>query len=98
MPPPSPPFSEPKTSTMPSNVDKLIQELSKQMQTLAPAKETLVDNVDAYETGVDQDLSSVVHTYGTHGLGIDLTVEAWPHLEQVFSGGDDHMFEYFDRP
>jgi hypothetical protein len=33
--PPPPPFPAPKTSTMPSNVDKLIQELANQMQNMA---------------------------------------------------------------
>jgi hypothetical protein len=57
-----------------------------------------LDHVAAYETRVDQDLTPVVRTFGSHGLGIDLTAEAWPRLEQVFSGGDDQLYEYFDRP
>jgi hypothetical protein len=58
----------------------------------------VLDHVDAYEMREDEHAVPLVHRYGTFGLGIDLTVESWPRLEQIFSGGDDEVPTYFDRP
>jgi hypothetical protein len=60
--------------------------------------DNFLDHVDAYEMREDTPAVPLVHRIGSHGLGIDLTVEAWPRLDQVFYGGDDDVPVYFDRP
>jgi hypothetical protein len=54
--------------------------------------------VDAYETCVDSIVQPVITSYGTYGMGADLTSVAWPLLQQVFTGGDPTADRYFDRP
>jgi hypothetical protein len=58
----------------------------------------VLDHVDAYEMQEDEHAVPLVHRYGTFGLGIELTVESWPRLDPIFSGGDDDVPTYFNRP
>jgi hypothetical protein len=44
-------------------------------------------DVDHYEYRTHKNRQIAFHTYGTSGLGMDLTAEAWPSLTQVFSAG-----------
>jgi hypothetical protein len=47
-----------------------------------------LSSVEAYETHDDTEVVHRFTTYGTYGLGIDLTSFAWPKMQQVFPGGD----------
>jgi hypothetical protein len=44
-------------------------------------------DVEHYEDHTHEDRRIAFQTYGTSGLGLDLTAEAWPSLTQVFSAG-----------
>ena len=54
-------------------------------------------SIDDYQTRTDLPETSLVATYGTYGLGIDLSVLVWPKLHQLFMGGDSHVYDHFDR-
>jgi hypothetical protein len=57
-----------------------------------------IDDIHGYDQRVDVDAVPLVHTYGTYGLGMDLTAAAWPGLLQVFTGGDSNVYDYVGRP
>ena len=44
-------------------------------------------DVEHYEDHTHEDRRIAFQTYGTSGLGLDLTADAWPSLTQVFSAG-----------
>ena len=56
------------------------------------------DDIHGYDQRVDVEAVPLVHTYGTYGLGMDLTAAAWPGLLQVFTGGDSKIYDYVGRP
>jgi hypothetical protein len=57
----------------------------------APVARKLDDNVLAYESRLHTPSRSMFVTYGTSGLGLDLTAEAWPQLEQCFASDVDKL-------
>ena len=57
-----------------------------------------IEDIHGYDQRVDVEAVPMVHTYGTYGLGMDLTAAAWPGLLQVFTGGDPKVFESVNRP
>ena len=57
-----------------------------------------IDDIHGYDQRVDVEAVPLVHTYGTYGLGMDLTAAAWPGLLQVFTGGDSEIYGYVGRP
>ena len=63
-----------------------------------PDNSTPLYSIDAYETRLDSPAVPLVATYGTYGLGADLTPLVWPKLTQIFTGGDSKVQEHFDRP
>jgi hypothetical protein len=53
----------------------------------------------AYEARPHSSSRSLFTTYGTAGLGLDLTAEAWPQLEQLFvSDADGLLLQGCGRP
>ena len=56
------------------------------------------DDIHGYDQRVDVEAVPLVHTYGTYGMGMDLTAAAWPGLLQVFTGGDSKIYDYVGRP
>jgi len=49
-------------------------------------------DVEHYEYRTHKDRQIAFRTYGTSGLGLDLTAEAWPSLTQVFSAGSHDAY------
>jgi hypothetical protein len=57
-----------------------------------------IADIHGYDQHVDIEAVWLVDTYGTYGLGLDLTAAAWPGLHQVFTGGDPKLYDYVARP
>ena len=53
-------------------------------------------DIRGYDQRMDEEASPWVHTYGSYGLGMDLTAAAWPSLLQLFTGGESRLFDYVD--
>jgi hypothetical protein len=61
--------------------------------------DTLQDDIHNYESRKAPTGQAVLPTYGTTGMGLDLTVETWPTLTQSFmSGGQDISVDEPKRP
>jgi hypothetical protein len=58
----------------------------------ARVADKLEDDVHAYEHRIDQPTTTLFSTFGSAGLGFDLSSEAWPNLTQAFSSGSDKAF------
>jgi hypothetical protein len=54
--------------------------------------DTLQSDVHHYDSRSAPAGQTVFERYGTAGLGLDLTAEAWPSLEQVFISGGKGLF------
>jgi hypothetical protein len=60
---------------------------------------TLQDDIHNYESRNAPVGHSLIKNYGSAGLGLDLTAEAWPSLTQAFiSGGTDILVDTPNRP
>jgi hypothetical protein len=59
----------------------------------APVTSNPIEDIHGYDQRVDVEADPMVHTYGTYGLGMDLTAAAWPGLLQVFTGGDSKVYD-----
>jgi hypothetical protein len=65
---------------------------------LGEHSDNLLSSIDAYETRIDRQVRSRVKSYGTYGLGADLTAVAWPKLRHIFTGADADVYQHFARP
>jgi hypothetical protein len=50
-------------------------------------------DIHNYETRKEQEAAPLYSTFGTSGLGLDLTMEAWPQMSQLFAAGSAATFE-----
>jgi hypothetical protein len=66
--------------------------------TTSNEKQPNLSSVEAYETRDDDAVAPLFETYGTYGLGIDLTSVAWPKMRQSFTEGDVKQREAFTTP
>ena len=50
-------------------------------------------DIHHYESRKEQRAEQLYSTFGTSDLGLDLTLEAWPRMTQVFAAGSSVAFK-----
>jgi hypothetical protein len=69
------------------------------LQDVVPVADNLSNDILAYNTRpLTSQASLAIESYGTAGLGVDLTDEAWPHCRQEFAIGEGITKNCPDRP